>query len=325
MRRPDDVRPAGWSRRPRDICPTRICSATSANNSALGCESASTKTSQSPVATAAPEFRARAIWLTGSNTTVAPAARAISAVRSVELLSHTINSTSQPRDVNAPAANLICASDAPSSRSSLKAGITMEIFTAENVLHPLPGFNAVYFRWGAARCAAARRRAQRQATEANVVNFSFQLLQCLSLRAKEDFSTEAISLIFFFSFSHFLLFSSYYLLLFFSYSQFLPKFFSSIKILPFHISFSSSSFSLTSLTFLFSPPSSSIFSTKPSFSSPFPILPFILFFPFTIILISTSTQHPKYNPSSLSSFIKSPFQILLPSLLYTPPALAPDV
>ena len=44
------------------------------NNSALGCESASTKMNQSPLAAAAPEFRARAIWLTGSNTTSAPAA-----------------------------------------------------------------------------------------------------------------------------------------------------------------------------------------------------------------------------------------------------------
>jgi hypothetical protein len=68
--------------------------------------------------------------LTGSKTTVAPAARAISAVRSVELLSQTINSVSQPMRVNAPAADLIRASDAPSSRSSLNAGTTIEIFTA---------------------------------------------------------------------------------------------------------------------------------------------------------------------------------------------------
>ncbi len=86
------------------------------------------------MAAAAPEFRARAIWLTGSNTTVAPPPRAaISAVRSVELLSHTINSTSQPRRVNAPAAALICASDSPSNRSSLNAGMTMDILNAGNV------------------------------------------------------------------------------------------------------------------------------------------------------------------------------------------------
>jgi hypothetical protein len=33
--------------------------------------------------------------------------------------------------VNAPAADLIWASDAPSSRSSLNAGTTMEIFTTQ--------------------------------------------------------------------------------------------------------------------------------------------------------------------------------------------------
>ena len=63
----------------------------------------------------------------------APAARAISAVRSVELLSQTISSNSQPRCVKAAAAVLICASDVPSSLSSLNAGTTMEIFTARNV------------------------------------------------------------------------------------------------------------------------------------------------------------------------------------------------
>jgi hypothetical protein len=36
---------------------------------------------------------------------------------------------------------LICASDSPSSRSSLNAGMTKEIFTPRNVLHPPPGFN----------------------------------------------------------------------------------------------------------------------------------------------------------------------------------------
>jgi hypothetical protein len=41
--------------------PAPIVRATSANNSRLGSESASTKTSQSPVALAAPAFRARAI------------------------------------------------------------------------------------------------------------------------------------------------------------------------------------------------------------------------------------------------------------------------
>src|SRR6267142_5805701 len=73
---------------------------------------------------------------------MAPAARAISAVRSVELLSHTINSTSQLRRVKASDASWISASDAPSSRSSLKAGMTMEIFTPRNVLHLPSGFNA---------------------------------------------------------------------------------------------------------------------------------------------------------------------------------------
>jgi len=49
----------------------------------------------------------------------------------VELLSQTINSVSQPILENAPAADLICARDAPISRSSLNAGTTIEIFTAQ--------------------------------------------------------------------------------------------------------------------------------------------------------------------------------------------------
>src|SRR5206468_120823 len=73
--------------RPPSMTPAR-----SANNSWLGYESASMNTSQSPEAAEAPLFRAREIWLTGSNTTDAPAARAFSAVRSVELLSQTMTS-----------------------------------------------------------------------------------------------------------------------------------------------------------------------------------------------------------------------------------------
>ena len=111
-------------------------------SSAPGCESASTKTSQSPLAAAAPEFLARAIWLIASKTTIAPATRAISAVWSVELLSQTINSVSQPIFTNAPAADLICTSDSPIKSSSLKAGTTIEIFTAPSLRHPLPCFNA---------------------------------------------------------------------------------------------------------------------------------------------------------------------------------------
>src|SRR5207245_8961736 len=48
--------------------------ARSANNSRLGYESASTNTSQSPVATEAPLLHAREIWFIRSNTTAAPAA-----------------------------------------------------------------------------------------------------------------------------------------------------------------------------------------------------------------------------------------------------------
>src|SRR5215471_18106489 len=110
--------------------PPAIAAAVSANSSRLGCESASTNTSQSPLARAAPALRARAIWLTGSNTTVAPSARANSAVRSVELLSHTIVSVAQPRASNASAAARTLASVAGSSFSSLNAGMTTEIFTA---------------------------------------------------------------------------------------------------------------------------------------------------------------------------------------------------
>src|SRR5208282_2382118 len=61
---------------------------------------------------------------------MAPAARAISAVRSVELLSHTISSKSQPRRANTMAADFICVRDAPSNRSSLKAGTMIDIFKA---------------------------------------------------------------------------------------------------------------------------------------------------------------------------------------------------
>src|SRR5438034_26505 len=81
--------------------------ARSANNSRLGYESASTNTSQSPVAAEAPLLRAREIWFIGSNTTVASAARAFSAVRSVELLSQTMSSLSQPKEEKASVAALI--------------------------------------------------------------------------------------------------------------------------------------------------------------------------------------------------------------------------
>src|SRR5919106_319316 len=101
---------------------------TSANSAALGQESASTKTSQSPVALAAPALRARAIWFTGSKTTIAPAAAAISAVRSVELLLQTINSDDQLTASNACMAARMLLKVSGSRRSSLKAGTTTEIF-----------------------------------------------------------------------------------------------------------------------------------------------------------------------------------------------------
>src|SRR5207249_6343711 len=97
-------------------------------SSALGLESASTKKIQSPQARAAPVFRARRIWLTGSNTTCAPAPLAISAVRSVELLSHTISSDSQPSRANPSMAAPMLESEPRSNRSSLNAGTTTEIF-----------------------------------------------------------------------------------------------------------------------------------------------------------------------------------------------------
>src|SRR5687768_18544050 len=59
---------------PPPSVPLRISVHRSENNSRLGYESASTKTSHSPLAAAAPRLRARAIWFTGSNTTMAPAA-----------------------------------------------------------------------------------------------------------------------------------------------------------------------------------------------------------------------------------------------------------
>src|SRR5437762_4952455 len=86
-------------------------------------------TSQSPVAAEAPLFRAREIWFSGSKTTVAPAARAFSAVRSVELLSHTMISLSQPGAEKAPVAALILRSERAMNFSSLNAGTMTEIFT----------------------------------------------------------------------------------------------------------------------------------------------------------------------------------------------------
>lgn len=87
----------------------------------------------SPVATDAPRLRARPIWFTGSNTTVAPPARASSAVRSVELLSHTTSSTSQPSRVKPAVAARMLANVAAMSFSSLKAGTITEIFIAASV------------------------------------------------------------------------------------------------------------------------------------------------------------------------------------------------
>src|SRR5206468_3744049 len=108
-----------------------MATARSANNSRLGYESASTNTSQSPVAAEAPLLRAREIWFTGSNTTVASAARALSAVRSLELLSQTIISLSQPSEEKARVAALILRSARAMNFSSLNAGTMIEIFTRE--------------------------------------------------------------------------------------------------------------------------------------------------------------------------------------------------
>ena len=96
-------------------------------------------TSQSPAAAAAPQFRARAIWLTGSKTTRAPAARDNSAVRSVELLSQTMISLLHARREKAVMAALTWRNVSPMSCSSLKAGMMTEIFTgAELPFVPSP-------------------------------------------------------------------------------------------------------------------------------------------------------------------------------------------
>src|SRR5437016_1132519 len=108
--------------------PARMASAASRKSSTRGYESASTKKIQSPPAQAAPVLRARPIWLTGSNTTCAPRPVAISAVRSVELLSHTISSDFQPSRANPSMAARTLESEPGSSRSSLNAGTTTEIF-----------------------------------------------------------------------------------------------------------------------------------------------------------------------------------------------------
>src|SRR6185312_2941343 len=98
---------------------------------------ASTNSSQSPPAAIPPRFRAREIWFTGSNTILAPAARAVFAVPSVELLSQTITSLSQPSSENAALASWMAPSERAIIFSSLNAGTTMEIFI-EKPLRPLP-------------------------------------------------------------------------------------------------------------------------------------------------------------------------------------------
>ena len=104
-----------------------MASAASAKSSGEGCESASTNTSHSPVDALAAAFRAREIWFTGSNTTLAPWARAIAAVSSDELLSHTTSSLAQPRAANAGSAARMLVSVAPSPPASLKAGTSTEM------------------------------------------------------------------------------------------------------------------------------------------------------------------------------------------------------
>src|SRR5205809_7543006 len=106
-----------------------MTSARSANNSRLGYESASTNTSQSPVASEAPLLRAREIWFIGSNTTFASAARGFYAVRSVELLSQTMISLSQPSEEKASDDALIVGSERSINFSSLTAETMNEIFT----------------------------------------------------------------------------------------------------------------------------------------------------------------------------------------------------
>src|SRR5437773_6706125 len=64
----------------------------------------------------------------GSKTTLAPAARANSAVLSFELLSQTMISVSHPRSRKTSAAALMCCRVSAMRRSSLNAGITIEIF-----------------------------------------------------------------------------------------------------------------------------------------------------------------------------------------------------
>src|SRR6478672_8435952 len=90
--------------------------------------------SQSPEAAAAPVLRARPIWLMGSKATSAPASRANSAVRSVELLSQTISSVSQLRRLNAPRFSRIVRSVCLINSSSLKAGTIIEILCTSHVL-----------------------------------------------------------------------------------------------------------------------------------------------------------------------------------------------
>lgn len=82
-------------------------------------ESASMNNSHSPAAAAAPALRARPIWFTGSNTTLAPAAAAIRAVESEELLSQTITSCGSPLPAGPPKASFTLSRQAPSSFSSL--------------------------------------------------------------------------------------------------------------------------------------------------------------------------------------------------------------
>src|SRR5947208_8844477 len=92
-------------------------------------------TSQSPVAAEAPLFRAREIWLSGSKTTMAPAARAFSAVRSVELLSQTMISLSQPNAEKVSVAAMILRKARAMYFSSLNAGTMTEIFIVSSLMN----------------------------------------------------------------------------------------------------------------------------------------------------------------------------------------------
>ena len=117
----------------------------SRNNLGVTCVSASTNTSQSPLAARPAALRDAAIWLNCSNTTRAPLPLATAAVSSVELLSQRSPRSSIPLGQALRATGCAASSDTGRYLASLKAGMTIEISTWPSVTGRAPRFNLRLF------------------------------------------------------------------------------------------------------------------------------------------------------------------------------------